>query len=165
MGEFADRLAGLHVRAALPDDSLAVELVGRDEVTLRIQQYERLTSPDLERRLAQLARLLCARHTAEYFRIRSDVTEQTLTHESPALGRQEREFRAARDELIARGRSADGRIAVETRGMREWTVRIRPDTLRTLSEAEFVAAVREAAAELIADQRDQIRDIAVRTYR
>lgn len=67
--------------------------------------------------------------------------------------------------LRARGESADGRVQVETRGMREWTVRIQPGTLRTLDEAEFAAAVREAAAGLIVDQREQIRDIAVRAYR
>jgi hypothetical protein len=165
VGELADRLDALRVRAALPDGSLTAELTGRDDVTLTIRDYAQLTEPDLSRRLAQLARLLWARRMAEYFRVRSDVTGQPVTHESPALGRQDREFQAARDDLHAHGQSADGRIQVEARGMREWTVRIQPGTLRTLDETEFVAAVREAAAALIADQREQIRDIAVRTYR
>jgi hypothetical protein len=164
VGELADRLGALRVRAQLPDGSLAAELTGRGEVRLTVRDYARLTEPELSRRIAQLARLLWARRMGEYFRIRSEVTGQRVTRESPALGRRDQEFEAARDDLVVRGRSADGRVEVQTRGMREWTVRIQPGTLRALTETQFAVGVGEAAAGLIADQRERLRDIAVRTY-
>jgi hypothetical protein len=43
-------------------------------------------------------------------------------------------FYAARDRLVAEGRSADGVVRVTVLGMRTWTVHIADGTLRALSE-------------------------------
>ncbi|HEY9474043.1 MAG TPA: hypothetical protein VIS06_09355 [Mycobacteriales bacterium] len=43
--------------------------------------------------------------------------------------------------------------------MRDWTVRIADGTLRALTEEEFGVRVREAAAELIRDQPDRVREL------
>ncbi|MFI5959734.1 hypothetical protein [Cryptosporangium sp. NPDC051539] len=167
MGELADRLDGMTVRVTLPDGSLSAELVGSRAVTVSFPpgEYGRMPEPELARRLAQLARLLVARRTPEYFRIQSEVTGETTTKEPPAIGRRDQEYAAARDDVVAKGLSVDGRIQVSVRGMREWTVWIRPGTLRSLSEDQFVGAVGEAAGDLIADQRDRIRAVAVQVYR
>jgi hypothetical protein len=76
----------------------------------------------------------------------------------------DRDYRTARDELIAEGRSADGRVHLAVRGMRGWTIRIADGTLRELDEEEFTGRVREAAAELIRDQLAKVRTLKARIY-
>lgn len=71
-----------------------------------------MPEPELAWRLTQLARLLWTRRTAEYFRIRSEGTGETITKERAGIGRRDREYAAARDDLVAEGRSSDDRVHV-----------------------------------------------------
>src|SRR5690349_20523264 len=84
--------------------------------------------------------------------------------ESPAIGRQDKAYASQRQELVAEGRSADGRITITVRGMRSWRVRITPGTLRTLDERQFSAGFGEAAHALIRDQFTGIRTLKNHGY-
>jgi hypothetical protein len=158
MGVLADRLDTMYLRVTAPARNIVAELRGRDDVQLSFtpESYRYLNEWELERQLAALGKLLWAAYIREYYAALSEAVGQTIEREGPAIGRRDLEFRAARDELVAEGRSADGLVQISTRGMQEWTVRIADGTLRTLTENEFAARVSEAAGQLINDQRTKI---------
>ncbi|GID91351.1 hypothetical protein ACFQFC_10855 [Amorphoplanes digitatis] len=166
MGEFADRIDTMLVRASTPDGAIAGELRDRDRLTLTFRQgwYDLCDDHDLERRLAVLANLLWVSRTREYWRAFSDVTGQTVTGEDRPISARDVDWRAERDELVARGYSADGRISVKAVGMRQWEVHIAPGTVRGLSEHEFAAAAAQAAGELINHQFAQIAALSNKYY-
>lgn len=160
MGELRDGIDAIRVRASSSDGAVSAELSGRTRVTLSVEPgwYRRCTERDLERRLAALAERLWAARTREYWRVLSRNADQPITGEPRPIGTRAVAYRAARDALVARGRSADGRVSVAVEGMRRWTVHVQPGTVRALDEAGFAAAAGAAAADLI---RDQYRKIAV----
>lgn len=166
MGELSDRLDEVRVRASLTTGALVADLVHRDQVEIRFAQgyYRRATERELERHLEQLARLLCARRNAEYYAAWSELAGERITGERAPIGHRDRDFVAARAELVAQGWSTDERVRIFVRGMSEWDVQIEPGTLDALTEAEFADAIREAAAALITDQLDQTRTLAAEIY-
>jgi hypothetical protein len=165
MGELADRLDRLQIRAQVPGTDIVAVLRDRTDVMLSFAEhsYDNATEGELEWRLANLARLLWAGWTRGYYAEVSAATGRTVTGERPALTEQDRQFREQRAEITARGSAADGRISVAFRG-RDLTVHIRRGTVRELTEEEFVAAVRTAANELIEDHQRQIVDLRVRIF-
>ena len=166
MGVLSDRLDSMRVRASSPDGMIVGELRNRTEVYLSFVDgtYRRYGRQELEDQLVGLARRLWVGRTKEYYAAVSAAFGETITGESPALGRQDVAFYAARDDLVAEGRSVDGRVQVTVQGMRDWTVRIADGTLRALTEEEFGVRVREAAAELIRDQPDRVRELKQQFY-
>jgi hypothetical protein len=156
MGIIADRLDGLRVRASVADGGISGELRGRTtvEVACAPWVYRTLDERSLERHLAALAKLLWAARMRNYFAAVSDAFGETVTREPPALGRRDVEYVEARDRIVARGTSLDGRVAIEVLGMREWRVSVADGTLR---DRELPRQVRQAAEALIQDQLRQIR--------
>jgi hypothetical protein len=166
MGELADRIDSMRVRASTPDGSITAELHDRDKLSLTFLQgwYDFCDDRDLERRLAVLANLLWVARTREYWRIFGDVAGHTVTGEDKPISPRDVDWREERDELVARGYSADGRIAVKAVGMRQWEVRIVPGTVRALNEHEFAEAAAQAAGELIQDQFAKIAALSNKYY-
>ncbi|HEY9474547.1 MAG TPA: hypothetical protein VIS06_11950 [Mycobacteriales bacterium] len=166
MGVLSDRLDGMRVRASSPDGMIVGELRNRTEVYLSFVDgtYRRYGKQALEDQLAGLARRLWAGRMREYYAAVSAAFGETIRGESPATGQRDVAYYAARDDLVAEGRSADGRVYVATQGMRNWTVRIADGTLRALTEEEFAVRVREAAGELIRDQLGKIRELKQQFY-
>jgi hypothetical protein len=162
----AERLENMRVRVHVPGAGLEGELRGRTGVRISFEPgtYEFRTERDLERHLASLARLLWAGRMKEYYAALSEALGEQISGESPPISLRDQEYDGARDALVAEGRSADGRIYVSVRGMRDWTVRIAENTVRTLREDQFVAAVGEAAAALIQDQFAKIRRLKDEIY-
>jgi hypothetical protein len=156
MGIIADRLDGLRVRASVADGGIRGELRGRAsvEVTFAPWVCRMLDERSLERHLAALAKLLWAARMRDYFAAVSEAFGETVTREPPAAGRRDVEFVQARDRIVARGSSVDGRIAIEVLGMRAWRVTVADGTLRA---RELPQQVREAAEALIQDQLRQVR--------
>jgi hypothetical protein len=142
---------------------MTAELRHRSEVTLSFAPgwYDRCVEGDLERRLAGLAALLWVARTREYWATVSDVTGDYATHQDKPISPRDVEFAETRDALVARGSSVDGRVRLCVEGMRRWTVRVAPGTVRALDEHQFASAVGQAAAELI---QDQFRKIALLKY-
>ena len=156
----------MRVRVATPDGAIEAELSGRNDVRLSFRPgfYERCTERDLERRLAGVAALLWARRMRAYYEALSEAYGAPVTGEDAAAGPRDVRYRELRAGLVARGRSADGRIAVSVRGMRDWDIRIRDGTLRALDEHAFLAAAGEAAGELIRDQFARIARLKGTVY-
>jgi len=159
VGILADRLDRMQVQVVSPDGHISALLRNRSEVVIEFQpgSYARYGERAAEDQLSAVARLLWAGRTREYFAALSEAFGTPISGESPAIGERDRRYRAARDELIAEGASADGLVYVGAQGMRVFVVRIADGALRTLSEAEFVANVDEASQAMITDQFAKIR--------
>jgi hypothetical protein len=162
----SDRLDSMRVRVASPDGMIIGELRNRTEVRLSFVSgsYRQYDTSTLEQQLAGLARRLWAGRTRKFYEALSEAFGETVTGESRPVSPRDVAFHAARDELIAQGRSADGRVRVAVRGMRRWRVKITDSTLRTLSEEEFSARAGEAAVALIRDQLEKIRELKQQFY-
>ena len=166
MGDFAERIETMRVRASLRDDAIIAELCDRDQLTLAFREgfYNLCDDGDLERRLGLLASLLWAARTREYSRIYGEVTGDYSTGEDPPADVRETDWRAERDALVVTGSSADGRITVHAAGLRQWQVTLRPGTTRALGERQFAVAVGEAAGELIRDQFAKLAALSLKYY-
>lgn len=166
MGEFADRVDTMLVRASTPDGTVHAELRDRTRLAMTFREgfYDQCSDHDLERRLSVLANLLWVARTREYNRIYSDLTGDYSTGESPAISERDIAWRAERDSLEAYGSSADGRIRVRSIGGRDWQVSIRPGTARNLDEYQFASAAAEAAGELIDDQFVKLAALSNKYY-
>ncbi|GAB3261991.1 hypothetical protein [Kineosporia babensis] len=166
MGELADRLASMRVSVTMPDQGMSAELLGSSQVTARIQEglYTRSRDADLEWRLTTLAGLLWVARTREYRRIFADVTGQASAGAARPISPRDIAFAQERDEIVAAGSSADGRVALQTTGMLQWRATVEPGTLRQLDEAEFLAGVGQAAGALIRDHADAVAALKNKHY-
>jgi hypothetical protein len=166
MGELADRIHVMRVRASTPDGGITAELRDRDEVSLAFREglYDLCDDGDLERRLAALANLLWVARTREYWRVFGEVTGDYSTGEDKPLTARDADWRTERDALVATGSSAGGRIKVRAIGMRRWEVNIRPGTVRTMDERQFALAAGQAAGELIRDQFAKVAALSHKYY-
>lgn len=166
MSELSDLLDRMRVQASVAGGAITAELHDRDRVEISFAPgyYERATEATLERHLASLARLVWADYARQYYAAVSTAFGQSVTKDPPPIGRQDREYTALRQDLIAEGRSGDGRITVMVRGMEVWDVRIAVGTLQELAEAEFVQQLSEAAGALIHHQFAGIRELKNRVY-
>ena len=166
MGELADRLDDLRVRVIAPNGALSAELRGGEELRLEFQPgyYYQADEREIEPQLTALCRLLWVAQTRAFEKIIADEGGETLTaaraREAPDI-----EYFQRLEELVARGSSADGRVAVTaSRGMQDWTVKIQEGTLRALHEGEFATRAAEAAAAVIRDQFDQVLQLKQQVY-
>jgi hypothetical protein len=107
------------------------ELRDRTQVYLSFASgsYRSYDEATLEEQLIGLARRLWAGRMKEYYAAVSEAFGETVTKEAPPVGQRDIAFHKARDELVAEGRSADGRVYLQVRGMRSWTVRIKDGRL------------------------------------
>jgi hypothetical protein len=161
-----DALDRMRVRVSVAGDAIIGELHDNDRVDLSFAQghYNSAAESTLEEHLVSLARVMHAEYVRQYFRAVSEAYGQTVTKEPPAIGRQDKEYAAQRRELVAEGRSVDGRITVTVRGMQSWRVRIAPGTLRALDERRFCERFGEAAHALIRDQFAGVRSLKNHVY-
>jgi len=164
MGEPADRLQHVRVRVTSPNGAVSAELLAGSEFRLSFSRNycHRTAERELEEQCAQLCRLMWVAQTREVERIIADSGGQALA----AAGSRDLEYLRRRGEIVAEGRSSDGRVEVTaSQGMRHWTVSIRDGTLRALAEDEFIARAAEAAAAVIRDQTDKVILLKRRAYR
>ena len=166
MGRLADQLDRMRVSADIARGAVVARVDGRTRVSLSFLPgvYQRADESELARELTNLAKLLWAARTREYYAIVSDVTGETRTQEAHAVNQRDVDFFAARDELVAEGRSFDDRIQITVQGMRSFRVRIAPGTLRTLTEEEFAERAGEAGSELVRDQLRKVRELKLMIY-
>jgi hypothetical protein len=166
VGEFADRVDSMRVRAVSPDGTISAELYDRDQLSMTFRPgfYDQCSDQDLERRLGALASLLWVARTREYNAIYSELTGDHSTGESPAVSDTDRAWRAERDNVEAYGSSSDGRVRVRAIGLRDWQVSVQPGTARRLDEAQFAAAAAEAAGELVRDQSARMVELSHKYY-
>jgi hypothetical protein len=157
----ADRLDDMRITATVDGGAVTATLTRRTRLHLEFAPgaYRRRSEAQLQRDLAVLASRLWANRMRGYYQALSDITGQHVTGEPPARDDRSRAYRAGRAELIAYGESADGRIRVQVRGMRDWQVTIASGTVRALTEHEFAARVAEVGQALLDDLRTKIRQL------
>lgn len=166
MSDLRDRIEALTVRASSPDGAMLGELTNRTRLTLSFDPgwYDQCDESDLERRLGALATRLWAARMRRYWEVLSQDSGERVTGEPRPISPRAVAYRRARDALVAYGESADGRVSVSVEGMRRWTVRVRPGTVRAIDEYGFAAAVGEAAEALIQDQYRRIGALKLEIY-
>ncbi|NHD16200.1 MULTISPECIES: hypothetical protein [unclassified Actinopolyspora] len=161
MGELAERLDGIRVRANAPGMDIRAELHNRTEFTLSFGEsvYEFVDERALERALASMARLLYAGWQRQY----REAIEETGLIIDPE-DRHDFDFQEECRAVESYGESADGCVALSAVGMDEFSARIKSGTLRKLSENEFAARVSEAASLLVADYQAKTTELKIRYY-
>ncbi|MFI1989082.1 hypothetical protein [Actinoplanes sp. NPDC020271] len=158
MGEFADRLSVLSVRAESPDGQIvgSVESPPQANISFRDRAYRQYSDGDLGHQLGQLAAVLFVRYRREYDEILSayrDLPAEAGDVRYESL--QEATFRERQAALVVRGRSARGRLEVSTRALLRWDVTVTEGTVSSLSESEFLAEANSLVAEVLRDWRNQ----------
>ncbi|WP_030435532.1 hypothetical protein [Actinoplanes subtropicus] len=167
MGELADRIDTMRVRASTLGDGITAELRDGSELSISFREgYYRLFDyeADMERQLEALAAHLWVARGREVRRIFTDVTDEEFVPGDPPSDERDLAWQAEREELVATGSSSDGRITVRVVGFRDWQASIRPGTLRALDEHRFAEAVAEAAGELIRDLFDKLTALSSKYY-
>jgi hypothetical protein len=166
MGDLRDEVRAIHVRVSSPDGAIEAELTDRTQMTLSFARgfYDRCDESDLERRLGALATLLWTARMRRYWEVLSQDAGERITGEPKPISPRAVAYREARDALVANGRSADSRVSLSVEGMRRWTVRVQPGTVRAIDEYAFAAAAGEAATELIQDQYRKIAALKLEIY-
>ncbi|MFL6126064.1 hypothetical protein [Actinophytocola sp.] len=161
MGQLADRLDAIRVRARMPGVDIEVELRDRTDVRISFGEsvYGFLTENRLQYYLAGLARLLYAAWLRQYRAAIDDSALDVDPHD-----RRDHEFLDARAAVESGGASTDARIVITAVGMREIEVRIAPGTVRKLTEDQFSARTAEAVTALIQDHLSQVRALKTRFY-
>jgi hypothetical protein len=163
MNTLNQRLDNIHLRVSLPGTGISAELRHRDEVALHFAPgvYHDLSEVALERRLTNLARLLYVNWVRAYHEALTEEFRSSL-RAGPSSQR-DRDFLAARDDIVSVGRSADSAVAIACRGLRAVRVRVAPGA-RALLEYEFADRVRQAAAALIANHLTNIAELKRQFY-
>jgi hypothetical protein len=163
MTSLGDRLDAIHLRVRVPGTDIEAELRDRGTVTISFGEggYQWLSERDLERYMANLARLL---YTAWVRAYRDNLSEAFRSALDDPPDQQEQDFLDARAQLHEHGASGDGRITISAVDMHDITVRIVPGTLRALSEHEFAADTTEAVTALLADRRAKVRELKMRYF-
>lgn len=163
MSTLEERLDRIHLRVSLPGNGISAELRGRNEITLAFSRgvYHQLSEAALEHRLTNLARLLYVGWVRAYHDALTEEFRSSLL--AGPSSQRDRDFLAARDDLVSVGRSTDGAVAIASRGMRAVRVRVVPGA-RALLEYEFADRVREAAAALIRDHIGKVAELKRQFY-
>lgn len=160
MGELADQIDTVPVRAAVPG-AVSAELRGQD---LRLEfapgYYRTVSEHSLEQALAGLCRILFAARAKAYDQLVRAAGGTPVPRER-ATDPLDQGYYARLDTVLATGSSADGRVRVELRGLRDWTVTL---DLGRLREGEFVERAREAAGALIRDVFEKVVQVEQQVY-
>lgn len=161
VGELADRLDRIRVRANPPGMDVEAELRNRNEFTLSFAEsvYEFIDQNALERGLANIARLLYAGWVRQY----QDAIAETNVDTDPK-DQHDLNFRDEARTIESQGESSDGRVSFSAVGMDDFTARIKQGTLRELDEREFAGRASEAATLLVDDYMAQTTVLKMRYY-
>lgn len=160
MSSLAQRLDSISFRVFVPGAEISAQLRDRKQVTLAFGNgvYRQASEKDLEHYLGTLGRLLFVQWVREYQSARGEDYGINLGTQA------DRDYEAARSDIVAMGQSPDGRVRIRSRGMQSVEVTIADGTVREVSEAEFVGAVRHAVTMLIDDHMTQILELKQRFF-
>ena len=161
MADLAEKLDGIRVHVRAPGTEIEAELRQRTGITLSFGEsvYDFIDESALERVLASTARLLWAGWQRQY---RAAIDETDLNIDVDDL--RDSNFFSDRSKLEAIGESNDNRIMITAIGMENFSVHIKPGTLREVSEDQFAASASEAATKLIRDFQLKVDDLKKRYY-
>lgn len=161
MADLAEKLDGIRVHVRAPGTEIEAELRQRTGITLSFGEsvYGFINESALERVLASTARLLWAGWQRQY---RAAIDETGLNIDIDDL--RDSNFFADRAKVEAIGESNDNRIMITAIGMENFSVHIKPGTVREISEDQFAASASEVAMKLIWDFQFKVDDLKKRYY-
>ncbi|MFD0559945.1 hypothetical protein FB566_0598 [Stackebrandtia endophytica] len=166
MSIVADRLNALTVRVQSPDRNITAQMRGRSDLSLTFAAGSYATY-DEESLAAQLSRLATSlwiglqRGTDEALK-GTDV--EAVRTPDDAWDEDSRKFLKARREVVGNGRSPGNCVKVETVGMRDWRIRIRPGTLATYHETELIGELLTAVVAARNDYTIQVEELSERMH-
>lgn len=167
MGQVAERLDSMTIRAQSPDGNVTLTLHKRTQVELSFREYsyEEYDESRLGRQLEAAARgLTDACRQARRAVVAEANGQEQLPEAVSHWNAQRRRFQAERDELAVAGFSRDGRIEITTVGLHEWYVSIESGALDDLSESAFVAMADSAVADLLDVHHLQMYELKTKIY-
>ncbi|MGH8792503.1 MAG: hypothetical protein ACRDXX_07655, partial [Stackebrandtia sp.] len=140
MGRVAKLLDSLSVSALSPDGRIRARVGGLSQVTVqfRPENYRRYTTQTLEHQLGQLFADLWERHRLGCAEAVGEVGVTFQRDPGAAADPRTRDYLRRRRELEVVGASARGYVRVKTIALDDWKLRLRPETVQTLSEEEFL---------------------------
>ena len=131
-------------RATSPDGKLVATMQrdGALTLTMRPGAYRLGDEERLAHQLERLAALVWVDYRRRYGPAGDAEAD---------LDQQQRDFRNRRADLRAEGSSGDRGVTLETVGLSRWQARVEHDYFAERTEAQVVAALREAAAAVLRD--------------
>ncbi|WP_020499007.1 hypothetical protein [Sciscionella marina] len=161
MVDLAERLDDIRVHARAPGTEIEAELRDRGAVKLTFGEsiYDFISESALESALVGIARMLWTGWQRQY-QLAIDETDLNID----ANDRHDLNFFAERDEIESTGTSGDERISISAVGMQNFSVRVKPGTVREISEDEFSAGAAEAATRLVQDYQDKVDELKKRYF-
>jgi hypothetical protein len=156
----------LSAEAATPDGTTfgRVHGISRVEIWFTPGYYQYATNARVAAKLEQLGRLLWTARTKAYYAHKSEKLGRTIRGEGrPQTPAHERR-REARNNIVARGRSGDGLVELESVGLFHWSATIAPGTVPRVDEAEFVRACGQAAEQLVEQHVIQMQRVWAQSY-
>jgi hypothetical protein len=140
VGLFSRLLDGMTFTVKSPDGKVTFELAdGRDAtMDIAVGAYRRYTEQELEHQLGGLLTSFWSAHRQAHLMMLSELAGYTVRGGSPGDDRRGREFVEERDTVRVEAKSASGRVALTSTGMKRWSARIKPGTVRSLEEEAFL---------------------------
>ena len=164
MGEFADLVAALRVRAHSPDGRIFCEVAGPQQIEVAFPDngyYEYLADRDLADQLGRLASVAFSRYRREYEEVLHRYRDyQPAPYELPA----DTEFRERQAAIRVSAVSPQRWIEAESRGLARWDVRVEDGARRALTQGEFLAEVGGAVSALMRDWRHKVIALTDKIY-
>lgn len=158
MGELADRLDSLDVRASSPDGRIHASVLGSGrsiEVSFDPDSYQWYAEPMLGYQLAQLATLTFVRFRRDQQESMALVYGQSIADDGIEFGPERRRYREKLAQVVSTGHSPDGATRVTSRAMVSWTFDIAAGTVRAVPERQFLSGLQAAVDDVIRDYRVQ----------
>ena len=161
MTDLAEKLDGIRVHVRAPGTDIEAELRDRTGITLSFGEsvYDFIDESALERVLAGVARLLWTGWQRQY---RAAIDETNLNIDVDDM--RDSNFFADRAKVEAIGESNDTRIVITAIGMENFSVHIKPGTVREIPEDQFAENAAEAATRLIRDFQVKVDELKKRYY-
>jgi hypothetical protein len=161
VADLAERLDGIRVHVRAPGTEIEAELRQRTDISLSFGEsvYEFIDESALERALAGIARLLWAGWQRQY---RAAIEGTDLNIDADDL--RDSNFFADRAKVEAVGESSDKRITISAVGMENFSVHVKPGSVREISEGQFSANTAEAATKVIQDFQVKVDELKKRYY-
>ena len=156
----------LEAEAATPDETAFARVHGytRVQIWFAPGYYPHSTDQRIAEKLQQLGRLLWTARTKAYYSHKSEKLGRLVRGEGPPQGPAQERRREARNNIVAVGRDDAGLVEMESVGLFEWSVRIKPGTVPFVDETEFTEACSDAAERLLEQHVDQMRLVWARKY-
>lgn len=159
MTTFNELMAATRITVRSPDTGLVASVTSgsRMDITFAPKAFGTYDETRLSEQLAQLlARVVEGREQARRTALARAIDEQVNPRPEWELDAAERRFRAACAQIVAAGQSTHKQVRVRRIGHNDWTVRIKPGCLASLTEERFLAELASAVRTTMAEHHRQV---------